>query len=239
MSTWVRDVEELLADPPVVHDDLHGGRTSWALHDDVLRFLASRVDEKSSTLETGEGVSTVLFALHRCRHTCVTPNAVVVERLQTWCQDHHVSLDTVEFALGPSQEVLPHLPATPLDLVLIDGGHGFPLPFVDFLYTAPRLRVGGLLLVDDVQIWTGDVLRRFLRDEPQWQMEWELPGRTVVFRRIAEAPVLREWMEQPFVVRNAPGAPLLPRLFRGLRLLARGDVSTVVERLRELAARPR
>lgn len=233
------DLETLLADPPVVHDTSDGRRTSWALSDEALRFLASHVHPDDATLETGEGVSTVVFALRGARHTCVTPNRVVVDRLRTWCQERGVSLDGVTFVLGASQDVLPSLPRTPLDLVLIDGGHGFPIPFVDFLYAAPCLRVGGLLLVDDIQLWTGEVLHRFLDAEPQWERIALVGRRTVVFRRVADEPVVREWIDQPFVVRNDPGAPILPRLGRGLRMLLRGDLETFAARLRDLVARPR
>ena len=64
-------------------------------------------------------------------------------------------------------------------LVLIDGSHSFPSPFIDWYYTAFRLRVGGFLVVDDTQLWTGHVLKRFLEAEPDWGAHANL-GDTVV-----------------------------------------------------------
>ena len=44
------------------------------------------------------------------------------------------------------------LPPEPLDFVLIDGGHGFPTPMLDWFYGAGRLRRGGVAVFDDVQL---------------------------------------------------------------------------------------
>jgi hypothetical protein len=46
--------------------------------------------------------------------------------------------------------------------------HSFPQVFIEWFYTASALKVGGHLLVDDVHVWTGHVLRDFLLDEPEW-----------------------------------------------------------------------
>jgi hypothetical protein len=49
----------------------------------------------------------------------------------------------------------------PLDIVLIDGAHAFPFPFLDWYFTASALKAGGLLVIDDVQIATGTILADF------------------------------------------------------------------------------
>ena len=92
--------------------------------------------------------------------------------------------------------------------MLIDGAHGFPAPFIDWLYAGRRLVTGGTLLVDDTQIWTGAVLRGFLRSDPQWELACESRFDFVSFRRVADGE-LSEWTAQPYVVRRSftPSSP--------------------------------
>jgi hypothetical protein len=89
--------------------------------------------------------------------------------------------------------VLPRLEPRPLDLVLIDGAHGFPYPVLDWWFLAPRLRVGGLLVVDDAYLPPVGALADFLRGQPSWEVA-AIPGRrTVVFRKLAEAEPGADW----------------------------------------------
>lgn len=196
------DLERLLRDPPALHLDRHGRAAPWRASDALLRALDDLVEDGSTTLETGAGVSTLVFALKRCHHTAVTPVAEEAERILAWCRAHDVPTDRLRFELGRSEEVLPRVPQEPLDLVLIDGAHGFPAPFVDWLYAGRRLRVGGTVLVDDTQIWTGRLLRDFLAAEPQWSIMRERRLEFVAARRVAEGPV-GEWGEQPYVLRRS------------------------------------
>jgi hypothetical protein len=39
-----------------------------------------------------------------------------------------------------------------LDLVFIDGSHGYPLPVIDWFYGAGLFRRGGVVVLDDVQL---------------------------------------------------------------------------------------
>src|SRR5437588_10677325 len=101
------DVDGLLADPPSLHTDGAGWATSYSLPDAALRLLGRLVGPGSRTLETGNGVSTLVFALRGARHTCVTPDVASVERIRAWCAERGVSLAGVEVEVGPSQDVLP------------------------------------------------------------------------------------------------------------------------------------
>jgi len=182
-------------------------------------------------------MSTVLLALKGAHHTCVTLNAGAVRRIRDFCAARGIRLDDVRFEIGGSQDVLPHLSSEPLDLVLIDGGHGFPVPFVDWLYTAGRLRLGGFLIVDDIQLWTGHVLKQFLEEEPEWRLVEEHPRRTAVFIREREGEVAKEWCFQPYVLHHDPYPDRRGTVGRGLRMLARGDLRTFGRRLTELGRR--
>jgi glycosyltransferase involved in cell wall biosynthesis/predicted O-methyltransferase YrrM len=188
-------LESLLRDVPSIHG---GGAITYGLGEETLRFLDARVQRGSRTLETGAGMSTLLFAYKGADHVCITPSADEAERLRAYCRARGVSLDGTRFIVEFSQAALPKLEIAELDLALIDGGHGFPVPFVDWFFMAPRLRIGGLLVVDDTQLWTGGVLRDFLMAEPEWRLETRFP-RGAAFRKIADR-IAKEWNEQPYVL---------------------------------------
>ncbi len=194
------NVAELLRDPPRLHRDESGEVTSWRLADDVLDFLDQTVTSDSRTLETGEGVSTILFALKGASHLCVSPNEYSVQRIKEFCATHRISTDRLQFTMTPSDVALPRLNGLELDLVLIDGGHGFPIPFLDWHYTAQLLKVGGYLIVDDTQLWTGQVLKDFLITEPEWEVHLDLHPRSVILRKKLDGGPGKEWVYQPYVV---------------------------------------
>jgi predicted O-methyltransferase YrrM len=194
-------LDELLANPPQLHTDAAGQPISWGLPVDVLRFIDSEIGDGSRTLETGAGLSTIIFALRRAEHTCIVPDQDQVDRIRSYCRDRAIPLDRVTFHLAPSEEVLPRLEDGNLDLVLIDGRHAFPTPFLDWYYAARLMKLGGLVVVDDTQLWTGRVLREFLSLEPEWRLEREF-AKTVVFRKLKDGGHAKEWTDQPFLARN-------------------------------------
>jgi predicted O-methyltransferase YrrM len=220
------DLQGLLANPPGTHVSKETGeRLPWQIAPQVLELIDAHVGPDSRTLETGAGVSTALFALKGAAHTCVVPWTAERDRLHEWGEQAGVSFERVAFECAPSEEVLPRLDPHPLDFVLIDGGHGFPTPFIDFFYAGRRLRRGGLLAVDDTQIWTGRVLDGFLKAQPGWEVVEELRMRSTVFRRTQEpGAALEEWNEQPYVRRHsfAGGARgLVRKALRGADRLRR------------------
>ncbi len=197
------DLRALLRDAPQFHVDEGQNPRSLQASDEVLGVIDGAVRPGWRTLETGSGLSTVVFALRGAEHVCVTPAAAEVEKIRTYCAGRGIALDRVRFHTERSELVLPRLAPSPLDLVLIDGGHGFPSPFIDWFYTATALKVGGLLVVDDTQLWTGRVLRDFLDAEPAWTLRREFPLRAVVFEKTAELPAQPEWTDQPYVARRS------------------------------------
>jgi len=188
-------LRELLETAPGIHG---GGACTYRLEEDTLRYLDAHVAEGAHTAETGAGVSTLLFAFKRAHHAAVTPSADEVDRIRAHCRARSVPTDRLTLLVAPSQQALPHLQGPPLDVALIDGGHGFPVPFVDWCFLAPRLRRGGLLLVDDTNLWTGRVLADFLESDPDWELAARFP-RGAAFRKVGER-LFREWNEQPYVV---------------------------------------
>ena len=131
--------DELRASPPGLHGE---GDEYWGLAWAALRWLEENVRKGMATLETGAGSSTIVFAAAGAEHEAVTPDAAEEGRIREECARHGVDSSSVRFRIGPSHEVLPALEQRPLDLVLVDGAHGFPYPILDWWYLAPRLRVG-------------------------------------------------------------------------------------------------
>jgi predicted O-methyltransferase YrrM len=214
------------ADAPMLHA---GGAAHWDISQEVLNFIRTEVKPGSRTLETGAGASTVVFAEQGAQHECVTPSESEVAAITAACVARGVPAERITFRLGLSQDVLPKLTG-PLDLVLIDGGHGFPIPAVDWLYTAPRLVVGGLMAIDDVDLWTGAMIVDFLRGEDCWKQESLLRGRTAVFR-LTKPFELHEWTKQPTVVaksRITQGARKAKNL---LGLIASGNLGAIKGKL--------
>jgi len=197
------DLTRLLQNPPRVQRNGQGQFVEMGLTEEVLNFISQRIDASACTLETGCGVSTVVFALAGARHICITPAEHEIQRIRDYCLSENISVNEVAFYADSSENVLPGLECEPLDVVLIDGRHVFPAPFIDFYYTAARLKIDGLLVVDDTWLWTGEVLKTILLSEPEWQLEADFGSRTAVFRKLAEGSQAKEWTQQEFVVNNS------------------------------------
>jgi predicted O-methyltransferase YrrM len=225
-------LDQVLKDAPAIHGPAGGtDLLTHGLLDEALRFVDATIRPGDRTLETGSGYSTIVFALKGARHICIVPNQPEVDRILAYCRDKGIATDGLDFHVAPSERVLPGLDLEPLDLVLVDGSHSFPQVFVDWFYTAEALKVGGHLLVDDVHVWTGRVLRDFLVDEPEWTKLDELRGRTAIFRKDAEVDPDRLWADQRYVMRKTGiGVPTMAR--QSLSMLRHGQGRELARQLR-------
>jgi hypothetical protein len=87
----------------------------------------------------------------------------------------------------------------PLDLVLVDGGHGFPTPILDWYYGAGRLRQGGVVIVDDLQLRQVRLgLMEFLDADLRWERV-ESTGKWAAYRRLTTGNLREEWRDQAFL----------------------------------------
>ena len=175
--------DELRAAPPGLHG---AGDEYWGLAWAALRWLEENVTAGMATLETGAGSSTIVFAAARADHETVTPDAGEEARIREECERRGVDSSSVRFRIGPSHEVLPALDPRPLDLVLVDGAHGFPYPILDWWYLAPRVRVGGLMLLDDAYMPPVGALVDALRAQPAWEVAAAIGHRTVAVRKLSD-----------------------------------------------------
>lgn len=196
-------VEQILADPPVVHPMAVGADGPqmgvWSTEPACYRFLAERCPPGTRTLETGSGLSTVLFAALGADHVCCTAGQEEADRVLAHCADRAIDATGLRFEVGSSHRTLPPLEAAGLerDLVLIDGSHAFPLPAVDWFYGAALLRAGGVLVVDDLNLPAVGVLVRFLDQDPRWR---RLAGSSkwAAWERTRGGTLSEDWTEQPF-----------------------------------------
>jgi len=195
-------LQELLANPPLIHQTAAGDFADMSLGKDALAFIDGNVNNDSATLETGCGASTVLFGIKGSRHFVMTPAQGEFDFLQEYCRERQIPTEKITFFSDASERVLPRLETPPLDLALIDGRHGFPAPFIDWFYIAGKLRLNGFLIVDDTTLWTGAVLKNFMLEQPEWELVVDFAPRTSIFRKIGEGSEWGDWTDQPFVERQ-------------------------------------
>ena len=174
---------------------LHGeaGDESWGLAWAALEWLEQNVQPGMQTLETGSGASTIVFAARGAVHEAVTPDPDEETRIRATCAGLGISSETVTFRIGPSHEVLPALTPRQLDVVLIDGAHGFPYPVLDWWAVAPQVRVGGAVLLDDAYMPPVTAILDGLRGDPAWEVEGTVGYRTVILRKRAESLPHFDW----------------------------------------------
>jgi predicted O-methyltransferase YrrM len=190
------------------------GLTCYGLEKEVLRFIADSVEKGNRTLETGAGCSTLVFAARQTQHTAITPSETEIQRIREYAGENDIALTGVRFIPQPSELYLPGCEESNLDLVLLDGKHSFPWPIVDWFFTGDRLKRGGLMLLDDVQIRSVAVLAEFIAAEPGWKLVRSFSDKTLVFRKVQDKVLDVAWHMQPWTVRS-PG--ILRKIYARVR----------------------
>jgi precorrin-6B methylase 2 len=139
-----------------------------------------------SSAETGCGGSTIVLSHASDRHTAFAIDG----KDRTITELRKVSdlrAGKVLFVEGETKDTLPRYRFEgELDLVLLDGPHAYPLPQIEFAYLFPWIRLGGWLVVDDIQIPSVYEMFDFLRKESSVVLE-EVVVRTAFFRRTGVA----------------------------------------------------
>jgi hypothetical protein len=79
--------DQLFDERPRVHTD-GSGHTCWGILREVAELIYQSIGENSVTLETGAGLSTLVFALRRSSHTAVTPSAPEKIHEEMWNISH-------------------------------------------------------------------------------------------------------------------------------------------------------
>ena len=137
-----------------------------------------------SSAETGCGGSTIVLSHASDHHVAFAIEGT--DRTITELRAHSdLRAKNVIFVEGETKDTLPGYQFEGgLDLALLDGPHAYPLPQVEFAYLFPQIRLGGWLVVDDIQIPSVYELFHFLEKESSVVLE-EVAVRTAFFRRIS------------------------------------------------------
>jgi predicted O-methyltransferase YrrM len=190
-------LSRLAADRPLFHteDTDH----SWCALPGTLRMLAGFVAEGQRTLEVGCGASTVIFAAAPTTHVAMSPDAAEHERIRTYCSRIDFDAGAVEFLTGTSDELLPGLdPSLELDVAFIDGDHSFPHPVIDWHYVNKHLKVGGVLVMDDMPTQAVAVVGRKMLGSPDWELIESADQRAAAFRKLAHRVAYDDFRDDPF-----------------------------------------
>lgn len=221
--------EQLLDRISNLPGDWHGAGTMGG---HVLRRIAFHAGNAVRvSAETGAGKSTLLFSHLSRKHTVFALDwggSLSVVRSSPL-----FNRSTVEIVEGATLKTLPSYEfREKLQLVLIDGPHGYPFPDVEYWYLYPQIEEGGLLIIDDLHIPTIHNLFSFLKDDAMFEL-LEVAGTTAIFRRTAAPlfdPYADGWWQQEYNRKRFPATlrqklihliplPLQQRL---VRLLGRG-----------------
>lgn len=180
-------------DRPPVHIKKDGSYRCVGLSNEVLDFLLKTIEPGANTLETGCGLSTLLFALADCNHIAIAPNSTHIEETKKVAAQNQISLDKVTFVEKRSEHFLPMWSTeSQLDTILIDGGHAFPLAILDWFYTQQHLRQMGYLILDDIGLQSVHVLFEFLKEQPEWEV-LRIIHKTAFFRKLTNLQIENEW----------------------------------------------
>ncbi len=180
---------ELMSSPP----SLHGDGEFWGLSWQALAFIERTAQPGMATLETGAGASTIVFAASGADHEAVTPSSGEADRIRAECERRGISTERVRFRIGSSHEVLPAWQPRPLDVVLVDGAHGFPYPTLDWWWLHPHVKVGGVMLLDDAYMPPVAAVVDYLRSSPAWALDPPASFRTAVARKLADELPAWDW----------------------------------------------
>lgn len=188
-------VERVQADQPWFHV---GGTRVWSAMPGSLRLIARCSEAGLTTLETGCGASTVVFAATGSEHTVISPDAQEHRLVREYCERVGVDDSRVTYVADSSDSYLPGAFADRvLDFSFIDGAHSFPYPVVDWHYIAGALRIGGRILLDDIPIPAVAPVFQFMKAEDHWALERIVDDRAALFR-LTTAPPGENYRAQRF-----------------------------------------
>jgi hypothetical protein len=168
-------------------DDWHGAGT---VNRAVLLALARHCKETGGvarSAETGAGRTTLLLShLSRSHVVFADESGESVSRTRSSAL---LRADTVTFVEGPTQVTLPgHVFDAPLQVVLLDGPHGYPFPDLEYFHFYPHLAPGGLLVLDDTRIPTVGRMLDILKADAMYHLAEVV--RDTAFLRRTSAPAV-------------------------------------------------
>lgn len=195
------NLESLLANPPQIHNWSTSGELSASgLPKEVFKFIYDNFKTGSKTLETGMGVSTAVFTLTGADHICVNPDLDEHQRMNEYLNKNNIPSDNLTLVGKTSDLVWENYRNTSFDCVLVDGGHGFPIPYMDWYFFCQKMENGGYVIIDDCHLWTGRVIKDFLISEDAWELVEPKTYKTSIFKKVKDFDFNKEWNKQPYQV---------------------------------------
>lgn len=199
-----------------------------AFGSDVLIAISKTLpDGDLVTLETGCGKSTIMFSQIATRHVVFAYDDRGSENSSVSMVQNDTDFESekVEFVFGPTQQtLLKHdfsgCPA--FDVMLIDGPHGYPFPDLEYALLYPRLKAGGILIIDDVHIPSIGRMYDILREDRMYD-EIGVVATTGLLRRTVTEGVPADgdhWYEQQY---NYVRFPLKMDKYEQTILVTNGD----------------
>jgi hypothetical protein len=190
-------IDKLERDHPLFHNDGKGGITTWNSGTILLRAIENLLNRSMKTLEIGSGYSTVMFIYKGCCHTCISADPDEAIRIKAYCEESGMTIDRIEFITGESHTILNNMAHEEFDLVFIDGAHRFPFPIVDWFYSAMLLKKDGLIIIDDTDIISCNMLLKFMKNDPHWE-PLDVRNNFGIFLKKGNHNYPMDWCGQPF-----------------------------------------
>lgn len=208
--------EEYLADIPLLHS-WDGGKTwnTGGFDQYFLRQFHSLAAsfENATIIETGAGNSTITFLFAKPKKLItIVPDQDLIGRITSYCAKNSINTLPLVTYIERSEYRLPKLleESTMADLVLLDGGHGWPTVFVDFCYLNAMLKKGGLIILDDVQLHSIRELKNLLVAQSGFELVLDLE-KSVVFRKNLGDEFLPDWGGLPYIVEKSDAEKSRPQ----------------------------
>jgi predicted O-methyltransferase YrrM len=199
------------------HTDL-GGHWAGSLGASPLLRIESYLQtyfagREIRSVETGCGASTIVFAEYAAHHTayCYDDRSASGSSVNFAQSFSGFCAERVKWVYGPTQQTIFNEPLEgPVDIVLIDGPHGYPFPELEYFAFYKWLRPGGILIVDDIHIPTINNLYRFLLQDDSFRFDG-LARTTAYFQR-TDRPAFNmegdDWWLQRYNVQSFPAVRL-------------------------------
>jgi hypothetical protein len=181
-------ISRVIDEIALLPQDWHG---CGSVSPNVLRAIARHAEEIGPirhTAETGSGKTTLLFSHLSADHLVFA----LPESDSMWQVERSPLFrsQTTRLIPGYSQETLPrHTFHHKLQIVLLDGPHGYPFPDLEYYYFYPCIDQGGLLVLDDIKIPSIRRMYEMIKADDMFELLEIVDDNMAIFRRTA-APLL-------------------------------------------------
>lgn len=206
--------EEYLRDIPLLHT-WDSGKTwkAGGLGSRQLRYLYSlsfRTGRRTTRIvETGAGNSTLAFlCAEPASIVSVCPDAALFGRIRGECARRGIDDTPLRPVAGLSEDCLPTLAKRAqrkkeyVDIGLLDGGHGWPTVFVDLCYVYAMMRKGGIIILDDVELYSVKEAARFMAGSPSLFRLTDDLGKLLAFEKRTGHRLIPDFGASSYILRR-------------------------------------